>query len=398
MLSITDADKMIHQNMPSYPDETIPLDEAYGRLLREDITADRDFPPFDKSLMDGIAIDISSWEMGNRRFPIEDTQAAGTAQLTLPHSDACIEIMTGAVVPNGANCVVPIEYFENDGGLAIIDDSYPLELYKNIRRQGADQQQGNVLIKAGCRIGTPQIAVCAAVGKSQIKVAACPQVAIISTGDEVVEIDQAVKPYQIRQSNAHFMKIALDQTRLVTAERFHFPDDKDLLLKEIANILNRFDILVLTGGVSMGKFDFVPQVLQELGCEVLFHKVQQKPGKPFWFGLSKSKQPIFALPGNPVSTQVGIYRHVIPNIQSALGLTPKKEYAVLTEDVRLDTKFAFFLTVSLTSTQAGIIEAKPVLTGGSGDFASVAESDGFIEIPAETNELKKGFIGTVYRW
>lgn len=398
MIDTNEADKIIAKNIPQYPAAGIPLMEAYGRVLKEDIYADRDLPPFNRSLMDGVAINVRSWEMGTRRFPIEGTQAAGTAQLKLPHGDSCIEVMTGAVIPQGADCVVPVEHFHNDGGLAILDDSYPLEPGKNIRPQGADHQKGSCLLSKGCRLLAPQIAVCAAVGKKTVIVSYCPKVAIISTGDEVVEIDEHVEPFQIRQSNSYFMKAALDNTKLMRSERFHFPDNKDILHREIKTILSSFDVLVLTGGVSMGKFDHVPGVLKELGVEVLFHKVKQKPGKPFWFGRSKEGKPVFALPGNPVSTQVGIYRYVIPAIEQALGINSSPEYAVLSTEVPLDTDLTIFLMVRVQPKADGRLEVSPVSTGGSGDFATVARSDGFMEIPSGAKIIKPGFVGRLYRW
>jgi len=172
-----------------------------------------------------------------------------------------------------------------------------------------------------------------------------------------------------------------------------------MLLRQIGAILEKFDVLVVTGGISMGKFDLIPEVMKELKVDILLQKVRQKPGKPFWYGRTKRNQPVFALPGNPVATQVGMIRHVIPNLRKALGIKEEQEeYAIIEEAVEIDTPFTFFLLIRIESAATGQLKALPILTGGSGDFAAVSRADGFMEIPENTKKVAKGFVGRIYRF
>jgi molybdopterin molybdotransferase len=269
----------------------------------------------------------------------------------------------------------------------------------NVRSKGADHKSGDVLIKEPCILKPPHVATAAAVGKAKVKISYRPKVAVISTGDELVEVHEDVLPFQIRKSNSYFMKAALDNTRLFETATFHFKDNKKVLLRQLGAIMEKFDVLVVTGGTSAGKFDFIPEVMKELSVDILLRQVRQKPGKPFWFGRTKRNQPVFALPGNPVATQIGMVRHVIPNLKRALGLKEDEpEYACLQESVALDTPFTFFLLVKITCDKTGLLKAAPVLTGGSGDFATVAQAEGFLEIPEKTEKVQKGFIGRFYRF
>ena len=399
MITINEADKLIAQNIKDFPIVEKPLEECYGAVLREDIRADRDFPAFDKVLMDGIAIAISSYQKGTRNFKIEETQAAGKEALSLKTADGCIEIMTGAVIPQGCNAVIPLEQIKITDSHAVVEDSLSLQLMQNVNPKGAHYRQGDQLLSRGSVLLPPQIAVCACVGKAALKVSPKLKAAIISTGDEIVDIDRKVKPFQVRKSNAYAVHAALEMTHLFAAAMFHIKDDKKNLLQDIGSILKKFDVLVLSGGVSMGKFDFIPEVLRELGVEVIFHKVKQKPGKPFWFGRDKSGKAVFALPGNPVSTQIGVYRYVIPHLKRALGIYPNsKKYGVLTEDFEPKTSLAYFLPVTIAPSEDGRLLASPLKLAGSDDLGTLAKSDGFVEIPAETKFVEKGLPLALYRW
>ena len=399
MVSVQEVDKIIAENIRKFPAIEIPLEEASGAILREDIKADRDLPPFHKALMDGIAVKYSSWKAGGRSFRIEGTQAAGVDALTLKKENECTEIMTGAVLSKGADCIVPIEYVRIEENMADIRDEIKLKRMMNVRTRGSDHKEGDLLVKAGCILRPPQIAAAAAVGKAKVKVSYRPKVAVISTGDELIEVNENILPFQSRKSNSYFIKTALDATRLFEVSTFHFRDNKKVLLRQISAIMEKFDVLVVTGGISAGKFDFIPEVMRVLKVDVLFEKVRQKPGRPFWYGRTKRNQPVFALPGNPGSTQIGTVRHVIPNLKRALGMEgEKEEYAVLKEVFEPDTAFTFFLPVQIVCAKDGRLTATPVPTGGSGDFGSLAAADGFMEIPAETKTAAKGFIGRIYRF
>ncbi len=397
MISVAEADQIIRDAMTAFPVVTQSLTKSYGCVLQEDLVADRDLPPFHKSMMDGIAIVAAAYQKGTRRFPIEGIQSAGKPQQTLCFDHACFEIMTGAVVPEGCDCVIPIERVQISDGKAQVEDGLELSEMQHIRPQGADHKQGRVLVTKGSTLGPVQVATAAAIGKAELMVSQRPRIALISNGDELVDIDAPIEPYQIRRSNSYFMQAALRKVLMYDADLYHFRDDLKVLRKQIGAILENYDVVILTGGVSMGKFDLIPQVLDELGVKALFHKVSQKPGKPFWFGQRDNGTPVFALPGNPVSTQVGLYRHVIPNLRRAAGEQVIEEFVRLSEDYTPSTKFTYFCPVQLRHASDEELSAKPCATGGSGDFASMANTDGFVELTGGQQTLK-GTRVRLYRW
>jgi molybdopterin molybdotransferase len=397
MINVQQAERIITRCMKSLGANRVPLEKALGCVLQENITADRDFPPFDKSLLDGIAIRKAAWQKGVRAFNVEGIQPAGKPAYQLKGKNGCTQIMTGAVLTKGADCVIPIEGIIIKNKTAYVDKNFSLT-QANIRPQGSDCKKGHLLIKKGAVLGPAQIAVITAVGKSTVNIVKKPSVAVVSTGDEIVHLTQSAKPYHVRPSNAYFIKAALQQLFLERVNLFHARDNRRSLKKIIQTILKRYDILILSGGVSMGKFDLVPEILCALNVKVLFHNVRQKPGKPFWFGLTRDHKPVFALPGNPASTQACMYRYVIPYIQRTLGLPEQKEYAKLAKGFAPQTPFTFFLPIRIQSNQSGAWLANPVPTGGSGDIAGVGRSDGFMELPAGVKNVKPGFRGKIYRW
>ena len=399
MITVNEADRIIAAQCKPFPAVMRPLTDCYGAVLREDILADRDQPSFDKALVDGIAINLGSWYGQKGTLIVEGTQAAGQPALRLKNKEkGCIKIMTGAVVPQGCDCVVPIEMVTMIGKVAKISGN-DLKLRHYIRPQGSDCKKGTALLKAGTQLLPPHIATAASVGKSKLKISCRPKVAVISNGDELVDINRkSIKPFQIRKSNSYALDAILRQTGLCHPHIFHFPDKKSLLVRGIKNILARFDILVLSGGVSMGEFDYIPQVLKELGVEVLFHKVSQRPGKPFWFGKTKKGKVVFALPGNPVSTQVCAYRYVTPYLKRAAGLTVTAPHAILERDFTSPTDFTYFLPVKMSYNKDGSVSAFPVETGGSGDYAALTQADGFVELAANQKQFTKGQAVPFYPW
>ena len=399
MITVNEADKIIAASLKLFPVELRPLTKAYGAVLREELRADRDQPAFDKALADGIAIDVLSWQQGDKHLKIEGTQAAGQKALRLKDKkNGCIKIMTGAVLPEGCNCVVPVEEL-TIVDLAVHINDINLKPGQNIRPRGADCKKGDLLVKPGLRLLPPQVAIAASVGKSKIKVSKNFRVAIISNGNELVNIDKkSIKPFEIRKSNSYALDATLRGTNLCESKMFHFPDNKALMRRGITKILNSFDVLVLSGGVSMGEFDYIPPVLKELKVDVLFHKVKQKPGKPFWFGKNKQGKVVFALPGNPVSTQICAYRYVIPYLKQAAGLAPDAPVAILGHHVNSPTDFTYFLPVRMHYNEFGQFEAIPVETGGSGDYGSLGDTDGFIELAGGQKEFLKGYKVPFFSW
>jgi len=399
MISVAEAEAIILQDPKMFSSVKIPLENAYGRILQEDIFADRDLPPFHRVAMDGIAINFSSWQQGQRRFPIENIQSAGSPQLSLNHHNACIEVMTGAMLPIGCDSIIPVENIKVVEKEANLTEGYKITLMQNVHSQASDYKKNCILLEKGCTLLPPQIAVIASVGKAKILVTSIPKIAIIGTGNELVDIDQNIEPYQIRQSNAYALQSTLNLHGYNQTKRFHLQDDKNILLERLKNILEEYDLIILSGGVSMGKFDFVPEVLKELEVKVLFHKVKQRPGKPFWFGKSKEGNPVFALPGNPVATQIGVYRYILPYLNKAmLKNSVSEEYGILNQDVNIKIPFTYFLPVNIHCQPQGQINLSPVHTHGSGDFATLTKSDGFMELKADTFSFPKSSPYRFYRW
>jgi len=239
-------------------------------------------------------------------------------------------------------------------------------------------------------IGTPEIAVAASVGLEELLVSKKPSVAIISTGNELVEIHEKPLPHQIRKSNVYAIAAELQQYG-IKSELFHLSDDKATLTKELEKALKIHELIILSGGVSKGKFDFIPEVLEELGVKKMFHRISQKPGKPFWFGVKEGRQVVFAFPGNPVSTFLCYHKYLVPWLKSSLGLVQQPaRKAILAEDISIRTRLTYFLQVQTSIDENGHLLAHPIVGKGSGDHANLLASNAFLELPGNTFEFKKG--------
>ena len=397
MISVQEASEIVLKNTSDFGVEEVPLTDSVNRILKEDLTADRDFPPFTRVSMDGITIKYESFQNGQRIFEIEGLQAAGSPQKTLKNNGNCLEVMTGAVLPENADTVIRYEDTEIENGKAriTIDE---IRSKQNAHQKGSDRKQGDVLVKSGNIISPAEIGVAATIGKTHLKVAKLPKVVIISTGDELVEISEKPLPYQIRKSNVYNLWASFFKWG-IQAERRHLNDEKEEIRKGLKECLEDFDVIVMSGGVSKGKFDFIPEILEELGVQKLFHRVKQRPGKPFWFGRSNSST-VFAFPGNPASTFMCANRYFRPWLRASLGLEPfEYQYTILEEDFEFKPDLTYFLQVKITYQKDGQISAKPIAGRGSGDLANLADTDGFMELPRGQNLFKKGdaFPVIIYR-
>lgn len=387
LLTVQQAQQIILSHTVDLGIETVPFMQSLGRVLKEEIKADRDFPPFNRISMDGIAINATHFNQGQRAFKIEGIQAAGSPQLTLKNSANCLEAMTGAVLPNNTDTIVPYEQVVIENGVATVT-SETIKTFQNIHERGLDRTQGDVLISKNTRISAAEIGVLATVGKAMVKVARLPKVMVVSTGNELVEVNQVPDTHQIRRSNV-FTVVSLLQNFQITADTTHIADDKETLLAEIATLLAQYDVLIFSGAVSKGKFDFIPEVLETLGVQKLFHKVKQRPGKPFWFGKKEAKV-IFAFPGNPVSTFVSCVKYFFPWYLKSADLDfSQKDFAVLSQDYTFNPQLTYFLQVKI-DIENGVLVATPVTGKGSGDLANLLEADGFLELPYNRTNFTKG--------
>ncbi|PSR56596.1 molybdopterin molybdenumtransferase MoeA [Adhaeribacter arboris] len=393
MITVDEAFARIIANKIDLPVTEIALDEAVGKVLQEPVYADRDFPPYHRVTMDGIAIRYETYKAGEDTFQIEGLQLAGAPAQKLTNADGCLEVMTGAILPQNTDTVIRYEdvsITERRGKRYAHILAAPKMRLLNVHQQGFDRRANDLLIPEGTVLSPAEIAVAATVGKSSLKVTQVPRVAIISTGDELVDVTQTPLPHQIRKSNGYMLQAAMREQG-ITADLFHLVDDKPLLLQELQKLINQYNVLVLSGGVSKGKADFIPEVLRELGVQQLFHEVAQRPGKPFWFGKHAAGPVVFALPGNPVSTFVCYYKYVQPWLWTVLGASASwTMQASLTTEVTFNPKLTYFLPVKVFVTSTGLWRAQPVSIGGSGDFAALMTADGFLELPPDQTKFSAG--------
>ena len=387
MVSVSDATAIIFDNLFRPEIRHVNVEDSTGKVLAETITADRDLPPFNRVSMDGIAIAYSQWLKGQRTFPITAVQAAGEEQKKLNDDSLCFEVMTGAVLPAGCDAVVRYEDLEIKDSMATIltDVVGP---WQSVHLQGADARKEEELLQPGQLLAPSEVALLSSVGKSIVRVFSYPRIAIVSTGDELVDIRDTPLPWQIRRSNSYALQSAVREIG-GDAACFHLEDEKTAMAKSLRKILDDHDVLILSGGVSKGKFDFVPEVLEGLGIKNLFHHVSQRPGKPFWFGASGTGKVAFALPGNPVSTFMCFYRYVRPWILKSLGTEYGHLSAILEKDYFFAPPLTCFLQVTVRN-ESGRTIARPIPGGGSGDFANLKNVTGFLELPLEKNDFKAG--------
>jgi molybdopterin molybdotransferase len=380
------------------PVESRPLAALNGAALAEDIHAERDQPPFDRVTMDGVALASSAWRAGRRSFRVAGVQAAGAAPLELGSDDDCVEVMTGAMLPHKCDAVVPFERLHLKDGYAELGDEPRIEPLMNIHTRALDCRAGERLLASGTRIGGPELMVIASSGRARAQVRAEPRVIVITTGDELVEPGEPIEPWQIRRSNAHALRGALAARGYTQVADDHLRDDPRELRERLASHLATHDVVILTGGVSMGRFDHVPETLRQLGVRQVLHRVAQRPGRPLWFGVAADGQLVFGLPGNPVSSLVCLVRYVVPALATAIGAsTDRPRTAELAVEHAVKPSLWFFLPVRLRN-DAATLKVEPQPTRGSGDFVSLLGTDGFVELPPGPALYAAGRPFDFYAW
>lgn len=392
MVSVEEAESIILDNLYKPKIISIEIERAAGHVLAESVYADRDFPPFNRVTMDGIAIGYAYFKNGQRTFTVEGIQAAGMPLQKLNQENNAMEVMTGAMLPGGTDTVIRYEdiELENQTAVILIDAVDPAQ---NIHPQGQDCRKGDCLFSKGLKLSPAEIALMASIGKSQVTVFQFPKTAIISTGDELVGVNEQPLPWQIRRSNTYALQAAFKQMDH-PSDQFHIPDNEDQLKEELARIFENYELIILSGGASKGKYDFVPKTLEHLGVKKHFHQISQRPGKPLWFGTS-STHTVFALPGNPVSTYMCFYRYIKPWLEKSVGINSSKKFAILSSDFQFSPALTYFLQVKMVN-ELGRLMAYPEAGGGSGDFANLKDVDGFLELPLNQTVFKSGDVYPYY--
>jgi molybdopterin molybdotransferase len=379
MISYKEAQQILTVQARSWGSEKVTLENAFDRVIRETIRADRDYPPFNRAAMDGYALQYHDIEQGHRRFSIIETVYAGQTAVNPLATGHCYKIMTGAAVPAGADIIIRKEdTTERDGSVTIaIETCRP---FQHIAKQGEDVLQDAVLIANPVPATPAVISLLATVGKSTVTVARKPRVAIITTGNEVMPVDGIVNPVQIRNSNAWSLRSLLARQHIVPYEVVHLPDDPAQLQTAFAKVLEA-DIVISCGGVSAGDADYVPGVLQGLGVQQLFHKTAIKPGKPAWCGRTPAGGMWFALPGNPFSCLVTFRLFVLPYLHACYGIQEPVGMQLTLQGERCKkSNLDEFFPVRV---MAGSGRVQPLPINGSGDVQAALFADGLAVHPRE---------------
>jgi len=386
MTNLEQALNILSANTIPFKTEKVKLEKSIGRILAEDIVADRDYPPFNRAAVDGYAISMSDADKKITQYRVVETIFAGDFAKFKLRTGECYKIMTGAAAPESADVLFRVED-------SIADETYivlPIVLAKpllNISKKGQDATLGEVILSKNKVITIPMISTLAAVGKSEVEVIRMPNVVIITTGDEIVDIDESVELYQIRNSNSYILRAMLSQWHIKPSVIRHVRDSHDAILRAVNKNLNA-DVIITTGGVSMGDADYMPQVFESAGIKMLFHKLNIKPGKPVWVGKKENGPIVFGLPGNPFSVQTVftiLVQHYL-NVCSGNTVELFKTYKLNAERVKSSKLNEFFTVKKNKETNSLVV----VNNNGSGDITAGISSDGIALHPADVAVLKNG--------
>ena len=393
MISVAEAIEIIQGQTHPLAKETVPLAEARGRILAEDIVADSDLPPFDRSQMDGYALRAGDVEVAPARLKIVGESAAGRGWHNEMNSGEAVRIMTGAPVPVGADSVQQVELTRELDGGAEVEILESVLRGRSIVKRGSEIKAGETVLHGGERITAAMMAVLASFGQAQVNVGLRPKVAVLATGTELVAVDQKPGKDQIRDSN-NYTIAAYAELAGSTVERLPLAGDNTaLLIEQIATAAERSDLVITSGGVSVGAYDFTKPALKELGAEIFFERVALRPGKPTVFARLRGGTLFFGLPGNPVSVSVTFNlfaRTALLTMQGAKDPSLIADWAVLTRNVKGAGERESYLPAQLKTTEAGMLTAEPLKWGGSSDFVGFVRATSLIMVPPGTQLLEAG--------
>ena len=393
-ITVRQARETILGTVAPLESEEASLPQACHRVLTQDLTAPRSIPPWDNSAMDGFAVQAADVKTASEESPVslailEDIPAGKIASKPVEPGSA-IRIMTGAPVPKGADAVVPVEW-TRPAGENTIEVHRPPSVAANIRRAGEDVEQGATVLKAGTVLTPAAIGMAASLGHEKVPVYKRPEVAILSTGDEIAEVGTEAGPGQIYTSNSYTLMGLCQELGVPTRYLGIAADTRESLHQHLEGALS-CDVIITTDGVSVGDYDYVKEVLAELGSDMKFWKIAQRPGPPLAFGVIGGK-PAFGLPGNPVSTMVSFYQYIRPSLLKMQGHTklyPPVVEATLEEDIPTKGARLYFLRGILRQDSKGGYSVRSTGAQGSGILTSMVRANGLILIPAEQKGARKG--------
>jgi len=397
MISIQEALSLIAIHAKSFGTEVLSIEDALGRVIAQDVVADRDYPPFNRSAMDGYAVQSADMNPAQQnQFQVIEHVLAGNVPEKVVTSGTCIKIMTGAPVPAGADAVIRIEEARGQGQMVSLNPAF-VKPGKNIAWQGEDARKGDILIKQNKWLDAPAMTTLAVTGHHRIQVEKLPKVAIVSTGNEIIPVDAPVGAHQIRDSNSFAIKSALKRFQVQSPVTAIVPDDKAVLKETIHHFLDK-DIIIVSGGVSKGDADYVPEVLSSLGIQQVFHQVKVKPGAPLWFGISPNGGVVFGLPGNPLSVQIACRIFLEPYLSACFRIEsrPPVTFPFISQRTK-KSKFDEFFPCRIVahSPFSGLL---PLVHNGSGDITSTLQSDGIALHPAPVPQLTDNTPVDFYFW
>jgi molybdenum cofactor synthesis domain-containing protein len=393
MIPVNEAIRIVKEQTRQLPAERVALSDAMGRVLAEDVIADSDLPPFDRAQMDGYAVRAADTEGAPpRRLRIVGESAAGRGWHQEMHAGEAVRIMTGAPVPAGADSVQKVEVTRELEGGEFVEVAEAARHGQFIVKRASEVRAGETVLRAGEEINAAMMAALASFGYANAHVGQRPRVAVLATGTELVAVDAKPDADQIRDSNSYSLGA---YAALAGAEVERLPlagDDPQLLKREIEEAASRSDALILSGGVSMGVYDFTKAALRALGAEIFFERVSLRPGKPTVFARI-GRTLVFGLPGNPVSVSVTFNlfaRTALRAMQGAREAAMKEEWAVLARNVKGSIERASYLPASLDTDEDGHLRAEPLKWGGSSDFVAFARATALIIVPEGMQADDKG--------
>jgi len=398
MIQFEDALRKILRSARRLNAQKLPLEAAINCVLAEDIKAALDMPPFDKSAMDGYAVRSSDTRVVPAQLKCIGTITPGKSFKKTVAGGLCAKIMTGAAIPSGADAVVMVEYTSEDASSGQVKILKGVKKWENVCFRGEDIKKGRIVLKKGALLRAPEIAIAASLGRARVRVYRRPKVAILNTGDEIVEPPRRRPPGKIYNSNGPMLRAHLAAMNILPRYLGIAADEKARLSAMIKKGLD-CDILLLSGGVSMGDCDFVPKVLKSSGVREVFHNVKIKPGKPLFFG-TRGKKLIFGIPGNPVSTYLAFLAFIKPAIDIMMGKTPELRFrtGILKDDFRQKPGRKHFVPARVFEEKGTLLVSPVAGYSGSADIASVSKACAFMVVDGSVSSLRRGDAVEVLFW
>ena len=399
MISVAQAIEIVKDQTRPLPSEKVVLAKARGRFLAEEVIADSDLPPFDRSQMDGYAVRAADTQNAPVRLRIVGESAAGSGWHQEMKGGEAVRIMTGAPLPKGSDSVQQVELTQ-DIEPDLVEIQQPVSLRRSIVTRGAEVKRGAVVLQAGEQINAAMLATLASFGYAEVTVGKQPRVSVLATGSELVAVERQPGPDQIRDSNNYSIGAYAELSGAIVERLPLAGDDIELLKRQITGAAERSEVVITSGGVSMGVYDFTKAALKELGCEVFFERVSLRPGKPIVFARLKDGTLVFGLPGNPVSVSVTFNlfaRTALLKMQGANNPTLSEERAVLTKNVKGSSDRESYLPASLRTDEKGQLLAEALKWGGSSDFVAFTLATALLIVPQGDGELEAGTIVRVVR-